>query len=80
MSDVTRILSAIEEGDRLAAEPLPPLVYDELRRLAGRKMASEKGCGTGSYEFRDHSVASPPHVGLDSGLSRGFKSLSVSYQ
>src|SRR5262249_52823496 len=34
MSDVTRILSAIEQGDPEAAERLLPLVYDELRRLA----------------------------------------------
>jgi RNA polymerase sigma factor (TIGR02999 family) len=42
MSDVTRILSAIEEGDPLAAEQLLPLVYDELRKLAAEKMAQEK--------------------------------------
>ena len=36
MNDVTRILSAIEQGDPQAAEELLPLVYDELRRLAGR--------------------------------------------
>ena len=42
MNDVTRILSAIEQGDRLAAEQLLPLVYDELRRLAARKLAQEK--------------------------------------
>jgi RNA polymerase sigma factor (TIGR02999 family) len=42
MSDVTRILSAIERGDPHAAEQLLPLVYDELRRLAAEKMAQEK--------------------------------------
>ncbi len=42
MSDVTRILSAIEQGDPHAAEQLLPLVYDELRRLATAKMAQEK--------------------------------------
>src|SRR5213082_1972487 len=42
MSDVTRILSAIEQGDPHAAEQLLPLVYDELRRLAADKLASEK--------------------------------------
>ena len=42
LSDVTRILSAIESGDPHAAEQLLPLVYDELRRLAGEKMAHEK--------------------------------------
>ena len=41
MTDVTRILSAIEQGDAQAAEHLLPLVYDELRRLAAQKMAQE---------------------------------------
>ena len=41
MSDVTRILSAIEQGNSRAAEELLPLVYDELRRLAAGKMARE---------------------------------------
>ncbi len=42
MSDVTRILSAIEQGEPHAAEQLLPLVYDELRQLAAQKLASEK--------------------------------------
>jgi RNA polymerase sigma factor (TIGR02999 family) len=42
MSDVTKILSAIEEGDPHAAEQLLPLVYDELRKLAAQKLAQEK--------------------------------------
>ena len=42
MSDVTRILSAIEEGDPHAAEKLLPLVYDELRKLAAQQLAHEK--------------------------------------
>jgi RNA polymerase sigma factor (TIGR02999 family) len=42
MTDVTRILSAIEQGDPHAADRLLPLVYGELRRLAGQKMAGEK--------------------------------------
>ena len=42
MSDVTRILSQIEQGDPQAAEKLLPLVYDELRKLAAQKMAQEK--------------------------------------
>ena len=42
MSDVTRILSDIGRGDPQAAERLLPLVYDELRRLAARKLAREK--------------------------------------
>jgi RNA polymerase sigma factor (TIGR02999 family) len=41
MSEVTRILSAIEEGDPHAAEQLLPLVSDELRRLAAQKLAQE---------------------------------------
>jgi RNA polymerase sigma factor (TIGR02999 family) len=42
MSDVTRILSAIEQGDPQAAEQLLPLVYEELRRLAAQKLALER--------------------------------------
>ncbi len=42
MSDVTHILSAIEQGDPRAAGQLLPLVYDELRRLAARRLAEEK--------------------------------------
>lgn len=42
MSDVTRILSAIRQGDPKAAEQLLPLVYDELRKFAARKLAHEK--------------------------------------
>ena len=42
MSEVTRILSAIEQGDPGASEQLLPLVYEELRKLAAAKMAHEK--------------------------------------
>jgi RNA polymerase sigma factor (TIGR02999 family) len=42
MNDVTRILSAIEQGDPTAAEQLLPLLYQELRRLAAQKLAQEK--------------------------------------
>ncbi len=41
MTDVSRILSAIEQGDPHAAEQLLPLVYDELRKLAAHKLARE---------------------------------------
>ena len=41
MSDVTRILNAVEKGDAKAAHELLPLVYEELRRLAAQKMAQE---------------------------------------
>jgi len=42
MSDVTRILSAIDAGDPHAADQLMPLVYDELRQLAAAQLACEK--------------------------------------
>src|SRR6186997_1297964 len=42
MSDVTQILSQIEQGNPQAAEKLLPLVYDELRKLAAAKLAHEK--------------------------------------
>jgi RNA polymerase sigma factor (TIGR02999 family) len=42
VTDVTRILSAIEQGDQSAAAELLPLVYDELRKLAAHKLAQEK--------------------------------------
>ena len=42
MSDVTRLLTAIERGESHAPEELLPLVYDELRRLAAQKLAQEK--------------------------------------
>src|SRR3954464_12496876 len=42
MNDVTRILSAIEQGDTKAAEALLPIVYEELRKLAAQRLAQEK--------------------------------------
>jgi RNA polymerase sigma factor (TIGR02999 family) len=42
MTDVTRILSAIERGDPSAAEQLLPLVYEELRKLAAQRLSQEK--------------------------------------
>src|SRR5262249_14718027 len=42
MSEVTRVLSAIEQGDPSAAEQLLPLVYDELRQLAAVQLADER--------------------------------------
>src|SRR5512145_2794815 len=42
MSDVSRILSAIGQGDPRAADVLLPLVYDELRKLAAQRLAREK--------------------------------------
>jgi RNA polymerase sigma factor (TIGR02999 family) len=42
MSEVSRLLTAMRQGDRLAAEQLLPLVYDELRQVAARQLAQEK--------------------------------------
>src|SRR5947199_1086648 len=42
MSEVTRVLSAVEQGDPHASEQLLPLVYNELRQLAAQKLAQEK--------------------------------------
>jgi RNA polymerase sigma factor (TIGR02999 family) len=42
MTEVTRILSAIERGDQQAADQLLPLVYEELRKLAAQRLAQEK--------------------------------------
>src|SRR5438270_564793 len=42
MNEVTRILSAIDQGDAHAAEKLLPLVYEELRKLAAQRLAQEK--------------------------------------
>jgi RNA polymerase sigma factor (TIGR02999 family) len=42
MSDITHILSAIEQGDPRSADQLLPLVYDELRKLAAQRLAQEK--------------------------------------
>ncbi len=46
MSDVTRILDRVQQGDPKAAEELLPLIYDELRRLAAHKMANEASGNT----------------------------------
>ncbi|WP_152052926.1 ECF-type sigma factor [Tautonia marina] len=42
MNDVTRLLSAIEDGDLRSAEQLLPLVYEELRKLAANRLEQEK--------------------------------------
>jgi len=46
MSDVTRILTAIEQGDAQASEELLPIVYNELRRMAAHKMSAERAGNT----------------------------------
>ena len=52
MSDVTRILSQINDGDPQAAEQLLPLVYDELRKLA----AAEDGPGESGADVAGHGA------------------------
>ncbi|PAY17517.1 RNA polymerase subunit sigma [Rhodopirellula sp. SM50] len=42
MNDVTQLIHQVQDGDRAASEELLPLVYDELRKLAAAKMASER--------------------------------------
>jgi hypothetical protein len=42
MTDVTQLLSALGQGDPHVASPLLPLVYEELRKLAARRMAQEQ--------------------------------------
>jgi RNA polymerase sigma factor (TIGR02999 family) len=46
MSDVTRILERVEQGDGTAAEELLPLVYEELRKLAAHKLSQEAAGNT----------------------------------
>ena len=57
MSDITHILAKIESGDRLAAEQLLPLVYEELRRLAAAKLAHEKASLFAALSFRQTPLA-----------------------
>src|SRR5688572_26165205 len=75
MSDVTRILSAIEQGDADAAGQLLPLVYDELRKLAAQKLNQEKPGQTLQATALVHEAylrlvtppRSPPSQGGDQG-------------
>src|SRR3989442_15341 len=59
MNDVTRILSAIEQGDPQAAEQLLPLVYDELRQLANHKLQADKVENDHEASRSDHAQGSP---------------------
>src|SRR5262249_18210595 len=75
MSDVTRILSAIEQGDPSAAEQLLPLVYDELRKLAAAKLAQERPGQTLDATALVHEayvrlVGAPPGGGRGRTISR----------
>src|SRR5262245_10194605 len=56
MNEVTRILSAIEQGDPSAAEQLLPLVYEELRKLAAHKLIQEKPGQTLAATARVHEA------------------------
>jgi RNA polymerase sigma factor (TIGR02999 family) len=76
MSEVTRILSAIDQGDPNAAEQLLPLVYEELRRLAARKLAHESPGQTLQATALVHEaylrlVGSPSDSAAPSWNSRG---------
>jgi RNA polymerase sigma factor (TIGR02999 family) len=76
MSDVTQILSAIEQGDPKAAEQLLPLVYDELRNLAAAKLAHEKPGQTLQATALVHEaylrlVGNPPQSATTRWNSRG---------
>jgi RNA polymerase sigma factor (TIGR02999 family) len=76
MSEVTRILSAIEQGDPKAAEQLLPLVYEELRQLAARKLARESPGQTLQATALVHEaylrlVGSPSDSSAPSWNSRG---------
>jgi ECF sigma factor len=53
VSEVTRILDRVQQGEAKAAEELPPLVYDELRTLAAHKMAHEAPGQT--QELEEHA-------------------------
>jgi RNA polymerase sigma factor (TIGR02999 family) len=71
MSDATPILSAVEAGDAQAAEQLLPLVYDELRKLAARRLSREKPGQT----LQATALVHEAYVNLvGSGPGRGWES------
>jgi DNA-directed RNA polymerase specialized sigma24 family protein len=71
MSDVTQLLAAIEQGDQRAADELLPLVYEELRRLARARMASERAGHTLSATALVHEAyLRDDVVALDESLRR----------
>jgi len=61
MSDVTRILNAIERGDAKATDELLPLVYEELRLLAAQKLSHE----TPGQTLRATALVQEAHLRLD---------------
>jgi RNA polymerase sigma factor (TIGR02999 family) len=71
MSDVTHLLNAIKQGDQAAANQLLPLVYEELRRLAVRKLAQEKPAHTLQPTALVHEAYL--HLLGDQGNARSFK-------
>jgi len=80
MSDVTRILSQIDQGDAQAAEKLLPLVYAELKKLAAARLAKEKPGHTLSATSLVHEaylrLVGPPVSGANSA-SGGRKPTEV---
>ena len=68
MSDVTQILSQIEQGDPHAAEKLLPLIYDELRKLAAAKLSHEKPGQTLQATALVHEAYLRLVGGLESGV------------
>src|SRR5438270_5253353 len=73
MSEVTRVLSAIEAGDPHAAEQLLPLVYDERRQLAAQKLAQEKPGQTLQATALVHATPPPPATTTSSAATRFAK-------
>src|SRR6187397_428990 len=74
MSEVTRILSAIDQGDPHAAGQLLPLVYDELRKLAAQRLAHEKPGQTLQATALVHE-AYLRLVGVDAARAQQFSGL-----
>ena len=77
MSEVTRILSAIEHGDTHAAEQLLPLVNDELRKIAAQKLAHEKPGQTLQATALVHEaylrLVDTDNMGRGAGQRRSFR-------
>jgi len=70
MSDVTRILNAIEQGDERAADELLPLVYEELRLLAAQKLSQEKSGQT----LQATALVHEAYIRLVEGPEQNWKS------
>ena len=69
MSDVTRILQAIEKGNAHASEELLPVVYEELRRLAARKMAGESAGHTLQATALVHEASTAAKHGISTAAA-----------